>query len=103
MSTTTDLLASTTAENQRLKDLLARWMTIDSFTDDTIAPLALIEDTRAALVEHSPSRIVVLVENGSVQAVQASFLGLDVEIVNRDVHPEAPFFDEQLFPVIPRL
>lgn len=100
MSTTTDLLALTIAENQRLKDLLASWITVG---DHTIAPIELIEGTCAALVEHSPSKVVVLVENGNVQAVQSSLIGLDVEIVNRDLHPKAVFFDKQLFPVIPRL
>ncbi|MBC2385324.1 hypothetical protein HF209_30680 [Pseudomonas sp. WS 5096] len=103
MSASTDTLALTIAENQRLKDLLASWIAVDGYTDHAVAPIELIEGTRAALVEHSPSKVVVLVENGNVQAVQSSFIGLDVEIVNRDLHPQAVFFDKQLFPVIPRL
>ncbi|BAU77423.1 hypothetical protein [Metapseudomonas furukawaii] len=102
MNTAPDLEIGSIPENVVLKGLLARWLRIDDFSDDTVAPLALVEATRNA-VEGNPvsPRVVLQLAGGSLQSVNSNILGLEVRVVDYDRNPEAVANTRGLDPIIP--
>ncbi|EPV2771026.1 hypothetical protein ACV3BX_007168, partial [Pseudomonas aeruginosa] len=78
-------MTDTCEELKLLRNLLSRWLSIDSWEDSQIAPLPLVESTREALKGSMPeSTVVVLISGGCLQGVWSDVQGLAVELIDRD-------------------
>lgn len=84
-----------------LKGLLARWLRIDDFTDDLLAPLDLVEATRAAVSGAVSPRVLIQLAGGNIQSVHTNLPGVALDVIDYDNQPEAVADIAGLEPVLP--